>query len=59
MEDSLYEVECMRLLAGITIDTISDETTILNFQNLLETHHFGEKLFVKVNRYLEKESLSF
>lgn len=59
MEDSLYEVESMRRFAGITLDTVPDETTILNFRHLLERHNLGEKLFNKINRYLEKQGLSF
>lgn len=59
MEDSLYEVESMRRFAGITLNTIPDETTILNFRHLLERHNLGEKLFNKINRYLEKKGLSF
>jgi len=59
MEDSLYEIESMRRFAGITLDTVPDETTILNFRHLLEQHNLGEKLFNKINRYLEKQGLSF
>ena len=59
MEDTLYEVESMRRFAAITIDTVPDETTILNFRHLLEQHDLGEKLFNKINRYLEKQGLSF
>lgn len=59
MEDSLYEIESMRRFAGITIDTIPDETTILNFRHLLERHHLGEKLFKKINCYLENQGLAF
>ena len=59
MEDSLYEIESMRRFAGITIDTVPDETTILNFRHLLEQHNLGAKLFKKINRYLEKQGLAF
>jgi len=59
MEDSLYEIESMRRFAGITLDTVPDETTILNFRHLLEKHNLGKKLFEKINRYLEKKGLSF
>lgn len=59
IEDSLYEIESMRRFAGITIDTVPDETTILNFRHLLEQHNLGEKLFRKINRYLEERGLSF
>ena len=59
MEDTLYEVQSMRQFAGITIDTVPDETTILNFRRLLEAHNLGEKLFQKINEHLEKKGLSF
>lgn len=59
MEDSLYEIESMRRFASISIDTVPDETTILNFRHLLEEHNLGEKLFNNINRYLEKKGLSF
>ncbi|NRB41672.1 MAG: IS5 family transposase [Pseudomonadales bacterium] len=59
MEYSLYEVESMRRFSGISIDTIPDETTILNFRHLLEKHNLGEKLFHKINDYLSKKGLSF
>ena len=49
MEDTLYEVQSMRQFSGITIDTVPDETTILNFRHLLEKHNLGEKLFNKIN----------
>jgi IS5 family transposase len=59
MEDTLYEVQSMRQFAGVTIDTVPDETTILNFRHLLEEHNLGEKLFHKINKHLEKKGLSF
>lgn len=59
MEDTLYEVESMRRFAGITIDTVPDETTILNFRHLLERHGLGKKLFNKINKHLGKKGLSF
>ncbi len=59
MEDSLYEIESMRRFAGISINSIPDETTILNFRHLLEKHNLGEKLFNKINHFLEQQGLSF
>lgn len=59
MEDTLYEVESMRRFAGISIDTVPDETTILNFRHLLERHNLGKKLFSKINKHLAKQGLSF
>lgn len=59
MEDSLYEIESMRRFAGITLDTVPDETTILNFRHLLEKHQLGKKLFERLHCYLERKGLSF
>lgn len=59
MEDTLYEVESMRRFAGISINTVPDETTILNFRHLLERHNLGKKLFAKINKHLAKKGLSF
>jgi len=58
MEDALYEVESMRRFAGIDIDTIPDETTILNFRHLLERNNLGKKLFDKMNQHLSNQGLS-
>ena len=53
MEDSLYEIESMRRFAKLRLsDRIPDETTILNFRHLLESHHLGEKLLQEINRHL-------
>jgi len=53
MEDSLYEIESMRRFAGLRLrDRIPDETTILNFRHLLESHGLGEKLLQEINRHL-------
>ncbi|WP_428240804.1 transposase [Gynuella sp.] len=54
MEDSLYEIASMRQFAGITIDTVPDETTILNLRHLLEEHQLGQKIFDRMNTTLTK-----
>ena len=46
MEDELYEIESMRRFAGIRLDRVPDETTILNFRHLLE------QLVVRAGRQL-------
>jgi IS5 family transposase len=53
-EEMLYDSDAMRQFAGIELgdDRIPDETTILNFRHLLETHQLTEKLFVEVNTHL-------
>lgn len=57
MEDALYEIESMRRFAGIRLDRVPDETTILNFRHLLEQHKLGKKLFHKINKHLERHDL--
>jgi IS5 family transposase len=52
MEDALYEIESMRRFAGLKLDRIPDETTILNFRHLLERQGLGRKLFKQINRHL-------
>lgn len=36
MEEALYETTILRQFAGLSLDRIPDETTILNFRRLLE-----------------------
>ncbi|WP_410001005.1 transposase [Synechococcus sp. Tobar12-5m-g] len=47
MEDALIEVPTMRRFAGIDLirERITDETTILTFRHLLETHNLGEQIY--------------
>ena len=45
MEDSLYDVESMRRFAGVTLEAIPDESTILTFRHFLERHRLTEQLF--------------
>jgi IS5 family transposase len=57
MEDALYEIESMRRFAGLRLDRIPDETTVLNFRHLLERHGLGKKLFKRINRHLQENGL--
>jgi transposase, IS5 family len=47
----------MRQFAGLSLDQISDETTILNFRHLLEKCKLGKKLFKEVASHLEKRGM--
>ncbi|MBK0414510.1 transposase [Chromobacterium haemolyticum] len=38
MEEALYEIASMRRVAGIDLDRVPDETSMLNFRHLLEEH---------------------
>tara|TARA_R100001440_G_scaffold60088_1_gene79878 strand:- start:37707 stop:38159 length:453 start_codon:yes stop_codon:yes gene_type:complete len=57
MEDALYEIESMRQFAGLKLDRLPDETTILKFRHFLERHGLGKVLFKEVNKHLEKNGL--
>ena len=53
-EEALYDMESMRRFAHIdlTSDTIPDESSILNFRRLIETHHLSVVIFEDINAYL-------
>jgi IS5 family transposase len=60
MEDALYDIESMRRFAGIDLsrDRVPDETTILNFRHLLETHRLTEKFFDAIGQHLDALGLT-
>jgi IS5 family transposase len=57
MEDALYEVESMRRFAGLSLDRVPDETTILNFRHLLERHELGQAVFEEIKAHLAAQGL--
>ena len=57
MEDSLYDITSMRLFAGLSMDGIPDESTILRFRHRLERNNLTEKLFRKTEKYLSDRNL--
>lgn len=59
MEEALYDIEALRRFAGLRLNDadIPDETTILNFRRLLETHRLGDALFAEINAYLTEKGL--
>ena len=59
VEEALYDSLAMRAFVGIDLgrDAAPDETTILNFRHLLETHHLGDQLFAEINAYLAERGL--
>lgn len=59
MEEALYEIESMRRFAGVKLDRVPDETTILNFRHLLERHGLGKNLFAEINAHLREQGLMF
>jgi IS5 family transposase len=58
-EDALYDSESMRRFVGIELgeDVVPDETTMLRFRHLLETHHLTEAIFGVVRELLEAKGL--
>ena len=58
MEEALYEIAPMRQFAHLSLTKpIPDETTILNFRRLLETHDLAPALLATVNAHLCKKGL--
>jgi len=48
MEEALYEIGSMRAFAKLSLtEPIPDETTILNFRRLLETHELAGEIFTE------------
>ena len=59
MEEALYDTPVMRRFAGLGgLDTVPDETTILNFRRLLEAHDLARQMLEQVNTYLSRKGLS-
>lgn len=58
-EDALYDSESMRRFVGVELseDAVPDETTILRFRRLLETHQLTAQLFDVVRGLLDREGL--
>lgn len=52
MEESLYETTILRQFAGLNLDRIPDETTILNFRRLLDKHELAGGILQVINGYL-------
>lgn len=59
VEEALYESRSMCRFVGIDLghEPVPDETTVLKFRHLLETHNLGAELFALINDYLQEEGL--
>lgn len=51
MEEALYETTILRQLAGLSLHSILDESTILNFRRLLERHELTAGMLSLINGY--------
>ena len=59
MEEALHDTPVMRRFAQLGgLADIPDETTILNFRRLLETHDLARSMFERVNAHLSRKGLS-
>ncbi|MHB0763697.1 IS5 family transposase [Stutzerimonas sp. NM35] len=58
MEEALYEITILRQFAGLSLERIPDETTILNFRRLLEKHELAAGILAVINGYLGGRGLS-
>jgi len=58
-EDAIYDSESMRRFAGVELgeDKIPDETTILRFRHLLETHQLTAGIFAEIGSLLTEKRL--
>ena len=59
MEDALYDSESMRGFAGLDLgsELVPDESTILRFRHLLETHGLAQTIFEQIRGLLEERGL--
>jgi transposase, IS5 family len=54
----LYEIASLRAFARLSLsEPIPDETTILNFRNLLEANDLAEDILAAVNKHLQRTGL--
>ena len=58
MEEALYETTILRQFAGLSLERIPDETTILNFRRLLEKHELAAGILCVINGYQGDRGLS-
>ena len=57
VEEALYKIASLRTFAGLGLEAIPDETTILNFRHLLDASDLAEDIFKHVNAHLARKGL--
>lgn len=59
MEEALHDMPLLRRFAGLDagVDTMPDESTILNFRHLLERHELSKQIFAAVKGLLTEQGL--
>ncbi|MCW2004004.1 IS5 family transposase [Xanthomonas arboricola] len=59
MEEALHEIPTLRRFAQLGgLDNVPDETTILNFRRVLETHGLAARMLEAVNAHLARKGQS-
>ena len=58
MEEALYETTILRQFAGLDLECIPDETTLLNFRRLLEKHELAAGILNVINSHPGDHGLS-
>ncbi|AGI23163.1 transposase, IS4 protein [Pseudomonas sp. ATCC 13867] len=58
MEEALYETTILRQFAGLKLERIRDETTLLDFRHLLEKHELAAGILAVINGYPGDRGLS-
>jgi len=60
LEEALYDSDAMREFARVDLgeERAPDESTILQFRHLMETHEFGAELLHPVNAYLSEKGMT-
>ena len=57
MEESLYDIESMRRFAGVSMQSIPDETTLCKFRSFLVRHKISEELLHLTEQHLSTHGL--
>lgn len=59
VEEALYDSPAMQRFVGIDLghSPVPDESTVLRFRHLLETHELGARVFERVQDYLEAHGI--
>jgi len=59
MEGALYEIESIRRFSGFSsvLDSLPDETSVLNFRHLLEKHDLTKRILSTINEQLKEQGL--
>ena len=59
VEDALYDSQALRTFCGVdlSVESVPDATTLMDFRHLLEKHHLPQALLAEVNALLTERGL--